>query len=302
MVSSDVPGVTLTPSSARGRARSSIEAPAPSVPLATLEVPPGDTGPWHLWIDETPRPGWGNMAIDQTLLERAERLGESWLRLYRWEPHCLSFGRHEPATRRYDVDRISRLGLDLVRRPTGGRAVWHGREVTYALAAPTSRFGSLQAAYLEIHRMLADALERLGVQVSVAPAVRTAPLDAGACFAQPAGGELVVAGRKVVGSAQYRQGTALLQHGSILLEDEQGIVLGLTRKATPENFLHHADQAPAPLLGRPVRRAEVTAAITRGAVDRWPGRWDRIAGPAPVLDAASQHYPHYRSAAWTWAR
>jgi hypothetical protein len=105
-----------------------------------------------------------------------------------------------------------------------------------------------------------------------------------------------------VGSAQYRQGTALLQHGSILLEDQQGMVLGLTRKASPGIVLHHADQAPAPLLGRPIRRVEVTEAITRAAGDRWPGRWDRIAGPAPVLDAASQHYSHYRSAAWTWAR
>jgi lipoate-protein ligase A len=106
---------------------------------------------WHLWLDQTPRPGWANMAIDQALLDRAERQGESWLRLYRWAPHCLSFGRHEPATRRYDPDRIAELGLDTVRRPTGGRAVWHAQELTYAVAAPSARFGSLPAAYLEIH-------------------------------------------------------------------------------------------------------------------------------------------------------
>src|SRR3954451_6426058 len=85
---------------------------------------------WFLWVDETPRPGWANMAIDEALLDRAEQVGgESWLRLYTWKPHCLSFGRHEPAARRYDVDRVTALGIDTVRRPTGGRAVWHSREL-----------------------------------------------------------------------------------------------------------------------------------------------------------------------------
>src|SRR4051812_32387311 len=113
---------------------------------------------WHLWMDDTPRPGWANMAIDQTLLDRADQSGESWLRLYQWAPHCLSFGRHEPATSRYNRTRIQALGIDTVRRPSGGRAVWHAQELTYAIAARSEYFGSLRAAYHEIHDMLADAL------------------------------------------------------------------------------------------------------------------------------------------------
>src|SRR3954468_9846348 len=109
---------------------------------------------WQLWNDETPRPGWANMAIDHTLLERAERFSERWLRLYQWSPSCLSFGRHEPAARRYDASRIAALGIDTVRRPTGGRAVWHSQELTYAVATPGADFGSLRAAYQEIHTML----------------------------------------------------------------------------------------------------------------------------------------------------
>ncbi len=116
---------------------------------------------WRLWIDRTPRPGWANMAIDQTLLERASA-GERWLRLYGWEPSCLSFGRHEPAARRYDAGRIAALGMDVVRRPTGGRAVWHARELTYTVACPGG-LGSLRESYLEIHAMLRDALHSLGV-------------------------------------------------------------------------------------------------------------------------------------------
>src|SRR5918999_438442 len=173
---------------------------------------------WRLWIDEQPRPGWANMSLDMALLDRAERDGESWLRLYQWEPYCLSFGRHEPASHAYDVERIRSLGMDIVRRPTGGRAVWHTSELTYAVAAPWEVFGSLRGAYLEIHRLLRQALGTLGVATTLAPRVRTAALDSGGCFSQPVGGEVLANGRKVVGSAQLRRGSALLQHGSILLD------------------------------------------------------------------------------------
>jgi lipoate-protein ligase A len=258
---------------------------------------------WHLWLDQTPRPGWANMAIDQALLDRAERQGESWLRLYRWAPHCLSFGRHEPATRRYDPDRIAELGLDTVRRPTGGRAVWHAQELTYAVAAPSARFGSLPAAYLEIHGMLADALRGLGARATLAPPVRTPPLDTGPCFSQPAGGEILIGGRKIVGSAQLRQGGALLQHGSILLEDNQGFVIHLTRGASISHTPQSSRQAPtAPDRAGPFRSRDVAAGITRAACTRWPGEWNRDPDAEPVLRAAASHYSHYRAPAWTWAR
>jgi lipoyl(octanoyl) transferase len=258
-------------------------------------------GEWHLWVDEIPRPGWANMAIDQTLLDRAEQAGESWLRLYRWQPHCLSFGRHEPALRRYDVNRIREMGLDTVRRPTGGRAVWHCRELTYAVAAPISRLGSLQAAYLEIHRMLADALEELGTEASLAAPAGPTSLDAGACFARAAGGEVMVAGQKVVGSAQLRRGDALLQHGSIMLEDDQAIVAGLTRGAC-----ENEESAPATplalLLGRRLGAREVVEAVARTAALRWRGVWSRVSDPAAVLHAAAVHFAQFQSPAWTWAR
>ena len=118
---------------------------------------------WYLWVDAVPRPGFFNMAIDETLLRLAEADGARVLRLYRWAPACLSFGRHEPACRRYRRDRIAERGLDVVRRPTGGRAVWHDRELTYAVAAPVATFGSLAETYLTIHRTLACALSGLGL-------------------------------------------------------------------------------------------------------------------------------------------
>jgi len=255
------------------------------------------TAAFFLWVDETPRPGWANMAIDHALLERAQHHGESWLRLYQWTPYCLSFGRHEPATRRYDSSRITELGLDAVRRPTGGRAVWHAEELTYAITAPSARFGSLPAAYLEIHVMLADALRSLGACVSLAPPARTPALDAGACFSQPAGGEIMIGGRKVVGSAQFRQGDALLQHGSILLQDNQSFLLELTRGAIIPRSLQWSQSAAGPL-----RSQDVAEAISCAAGTRWPGEWNRSPDPEQALSRAGALFPHYRSAEWTWAR
>jgi lipoyl(octanoyl) transferase len=270
--------------------------------VVTVGFAQGDTEEWCLWVDETPRPGWANMAIDQTLLDRAELLGESWLRLYAWEPHCLSFGRHEPATRRYDAERIAALGIDTVRRPTGGRAVWHGDELTYAVAAPGPRFGSLQEAYLEIHDMIGQALGELGIEAVLASSRRPEPLDAGACFSQPAGGEVLVGGRKIVGSAQLRRGGALLQHGSILLADRQRIVRELMQGPAGQHSFSGQRDTVLPLLGGSLTVAELAEEIAETAAARWPGDWSRMTAAGEVIEAASRHYPQFRSPAWTWAR
>ncbi len=123
---------------------------------------------WTLLVDPSGRPGWHNMAVDQALLDLAAGEGRAFLRIYRWEPFCLSFGRNEPALKRYDRAAIERLGLDTVRRPTGGRAVWHADEVTYAVAAPIHTFGTLAETYQRIHETLAEALQSLGFPAELA--------------------------------------------------------------------------------------------------------------------------------------
>lgn len=191
-------------------------------------------GACQLSVDAGGRPGAENMAIDVELLDRADRTGASCLRLYRFDPPCLSLGRNEPAAR-YDHAEIARRGLDVVRRPTGGRAVWHEHEVTYAVAAPVEAFGSLRDAYHVIHERIAAALRSLGVGATLAPhrprASRRVEGPA-SCFATPVGGEVLVAGRKLVGSAQVRKRRGFLQHGSILLDGSQEIVRVVSRQAS----------------------------------------------------------------------
>jgi lipoate-protein ligase A len=237
------------------------------------------------------------MAIDQALLERAGRHGERWLRLYRWAPWCLSFGRHEPAARRYDRSAIAGRRLATVRRPTGGRAVWHARELTYAVAVPSDwRPGGLTAAYLEIHGMLRDALRRLGAEAELAPRHAVPALGAGACFARPVGGELTVAGRKVVGSAQLREGGGVLQHGAILLQDDQSLIGLVTRGDPPADGAAPLER----LLGRPLPADEVASAVRESAESRWPGEWASTGTQPGVLREAREHLPRFSSETWTW--
>ena len=195
---------------------------------------------WHLLVEPRGQTGAENMAIDESLLVDAARSGDAFLRLYRFDPPCWSFGRNDPTT--------ERQGIAIVRRPTGGRAVWHEHEVTYAVAAPIAAFGRLRDAYRAIHERLATALRSLGADVTLAADRPTSPLRdrPNACFAETVGGEVLAAGRKVIGSAQVRRGAAFLQHGSILLDGSPETVNATTLRR---------------VLGRPVTFEEVTTAI-----------------------------------------
>lgn len=230
------------------------------------------------------------MAIDAGLLALAARTGRAFLRLYRFDPPCLSFGRNEPVAG-YDRAAIARLGLDVVRRPTGGRAVWHEHAVTYAVAAPMAAFGGLRVGYWAIQAWLAAALRTLGAQATLAPAgpQPAAPARGGACFAAPVEGEVLVDGRKLVGSAQARRGKALLQHGSVLLAGSQE----LARRVSGEQGAPGNDTTLAAVCGRQVSFAETAAAL----VAAW------VAPLIPPRSGLPRFSPAgFRDAAWTWRR
>jgi lipoate-protein ligase A len=148
--------------------------------------------------------------------------------VYTWSEPTISFGRNQAARGTYDAARARELGIAVVRRPTGGRSLLHHREVTYSVTAPADLAGSLRESYARINRLLVGGLRRLGVTVEIAsPRERSLPPSAAPCFERPAAGELVVDGRKLVGSAQWRDQGAMLQHGSILVEDDQPLVSSL---------------------------------------------------------------------------
>ncbi|MDQ0287566.1 lipoate-protein ligase A [Desulfofundulus luciae] len=171
--------------------------------------------------------GATNMAVDEAILVHHSR-GEvpPTLRFYRWDPPTLSLGYFQNADREVDREACRRMGIGLVRRPTGGRAVLHDREVTYSvIIAQKFLPGSVLETYRLLSQGLVAGLRLLGVEVDLFSPGKTqrelrSKLSA-ACFDSPSGYEVAVAGKKLVGSAQVRQRGIILQHGSILLSVDE---------------------------------------------------------------------------------
>jgi len=168
------------------------------------------------------------MAADLELLDEVAAGREPILRLYRWSPPALSLGRFQPDD---DVDRetCARLGVEVVRRPTGGRALLHGGDLTYAIAftRPPGRAGTVGALYDRVAGALIAGLARLGVTAAVA---RNEGPGGAVCFATQQGADLRVGDRKLCGSAQVQREDSVLQHGSVLLRrlpfDETDLLRG----------------------------------------------------------------------------
>ena len=182
--------------------------------------------PWRLLVTE-PLDGAANMALDEAiLLARIRGLVPPTLRFFSWSPPTISLGYAQSLDERINLEACRALGVGLVRRPTGGSAIYHDtaeREVTYSVVALAFDFEEA-VDLLETYRWIGRGLtagirEKLGVAAQMAPIVKQPdPGDAPAfCFARAASYEIQVDGKKLVGSAQRRQAGAFLQHGSILL-------------------------------------------------------------------------------------
>jgi lipoate-protein ligase A len=254
------------------------------------------------------------MAWDHTLALELPP-GRGVVRLYRWVRPTLSLGRHEPARGVIDPARVAEGGVDLVRRPTGGRTVLHHEELTYAVVAPLRALGGAREGYARINRGLAEGLAALGLPVALAEAGRPVPPDAGACFREPAEGEVVAAGRKLVGSAQLRVGPNLLQHGSILMEDGQARIdefrVGLSPATESVPVAGPGSRGRGGVRGlsaRSVAVEEVVEAVSRGLRGALEGDWRPTRAGASLEEAdlpsdpAPELLARYRSPEWSWRR
>ena len=254
---------------------------------------------WTVVFDP-PRDGAANMAVDHALAETVEP-DAGWLRLYRWVRPTLSLGRNEPAAGFYDFERAGRLGVDVVRRPTGGRGVLHDAELTYSVVVPVAAVGRLRAAYGVVHAGLAAGLRSLGADARLAAGVAPGPPRAGACFDATAGGEVVAGGRKLAGSAQARIGRALLQHGSVLIDGTQGLI-GELHRPSPDPDIPPASTTLREQLGRVPSWREVATAVTEGLATELGTEIAAGELPRMVTRLIEPLERHYRSREWTLRR
>jgi lipoate-protein ligase A len=239
--------------------------------------------PSWTFIDSGERSGAVNMAVDETLA-RALASGEGGpvLRLFRWKPWAISLGYNQDA-REIDAARCASDGIDLVRRPTGGRAILHAEELTYSVIMPAGR-KSILRVYNEISTALVRGLALYGVEVSLQKsqpdfAKEYRSSSSIPCFASSARYEIEWKGRKLVGSAQRRfsgaGGDVVLQHGSILCGDAhvrladyladavteaRGWILASLRARTADLRM---------ITGAPVSMEFLGGAIRRGFEEAW---------------------------------
>lgn len=254
---------------------------------------------WRLLVSP-PMNGPENMALDHALMGRARRTGEAVLRVYGWSMPVLSLGRNQPARDSYDDVMLAERGVAVVRRPTGGRALLHHRELTYSVTAPATAAMGLTTIYQRINHLLVDALTAMGVPAALAqPHPRAHKPTAVPCFDAPAAGEVVVGARKLAGSAQWRDGDALLQHGSVLVDDDQALIPLLMREP--------AAPAPAPatlrgLLERAPDLDEFASAMFAAVRRREDAAATQLAGHADCDAERRVLLAHYADEAWTWRR
>jgi len=184
-------------------------------------------------------PGSWNMERDTALLAAHKPGDDPILRVYRWQPAAVTIG-YNQKFEDFARDVIAARGYDLVQRPTGGRAILHADELTYAIigTSPSKLFGaSLHSTYMKINEALLAFLHRLGVEADISAGESRESARGLVCFRSAGKYEVKVAGRKIIGSAQRRTGGVFLQHGSILAGErhlELPALLGGAAGAAPD--------------------------------------------------------------------
>jgi lipoate-protein ligase A len=224
---------------------------------------------WRL-LDTGASPGSLNMAIDQAVLSMHAR-GESppTLRIYQWSPPAISLGYFQRC-HGIDLAACRRLGIDVVRRPTGGRAVLHFEDLTYCVVAGTTDGipSAVTAAFRLICGGLSAAFRILGFETELGRQGAGSP-QSDMCFLTITAGDLLHKGKKFIGSAQTWQGSSMLQHGSIILEPHSEILARLQGgeygpSATREEMFEDTVTSVREILGRVPGIGEVGAAIRHG--------------------------------------
>ena len=225
------------------------------------------------------------MARDEAIFEAGGSGGQpATLRLYGWAPPAVSLGYFQALSGSVNLTALRRRGFGLVRRPTGGRAIAHHHEVTYSVCIRTEELGvgdGVLRSYKELSRGLEAGLRLLGLPAAMpdrprhtddSPGERAVPEAARAdlhavCFARTTAGDMAVAGRKIVGSAQLRRAGTILQHGSIPLRmdlAEHAEILCSSADTGTRAQLRSAAVGVAEALGREVGFEELAAAVVAG--------------------------------------
>ncbi len=222
-----------------------------------------------------------NMAVDEAIREAVGRgLVPPTLRIYGWGPPAVSLGYFQDMDEQVDLGVIRQRGWDLVRRPTGGRAILHDDDVTYSVCVSEDALAdgdSVLRSYRELSRGIQRGLELLGIQADLGtkPQAKSIPHTASSkhpaiCFSQSTRADMVAQGRKIVGSAQVRRDGVILQHGSVPITLNVADHLAVIPGAGEEDgamVLSQAAVSVSEILGRRVSFEELAEALVAGLAE-----------------------------------
>ena len=266
---------------------------------------------WRL-IETAPLSGVMNMALDEVLLH-AVQAGTSppVVRLYRWQPAAISLGYAQRGDAQVNHDYCRARGIDIVRRLTGGRAVLHDQEITYAVISRQS--GLFSANILENYRIIAevflDCLKAFGLEARLSGRhgghAQAGAVEQSACFTAPAQFEIVCAGKKICGSSQKRMQESFLQHGSLPVnmdldklfcalntEAEASHEAGVARLADKVGWINRFREDPVTI-------AEVASQLKNSFVALWPVEFS-LDSPSEAEWEASRHLARSKYAFVDW--
>jgi lipoate-protein ligase A len=227
---------------------------------------------WHL-VTDNPTLGAVNMATDEILLQAVARKTRfPTLRLYGWNPLCLSLG-YGQRIREADLTRIEARGWDIVRRPTGGKAILHGNELTYSVTLPQDydlAQGDIVETYRRISEALLAALRHLGLSPQSEKQAKGNSGLGPVCFEVPSHYEITAYSKKLIGSAQMRRKLGILQHGTLPLHGDIALICDslvypddASREEAKANVRERATTLEA-VAGYPISWDEAAAAIVNG--------------------------------------
>ncbi len=214
---------------------------------------------WRL-IQDNYHDAYTNMAIDEALLQSEVPV----LRFYRWRPPAISIGYFQKLEEEINLEECKRRGIAYVRRITGGKAVLHDKELTYSFVISTELMpkGVIES-YKLISQAILTALGDLGLRVEMKEKVSRTQKSS-LCFNDPSYYEIVVNGKKIVGSAQVRKKERLLQHGSILIDFDIEKMSSLFKISSPAVRIKKRVTSLNQELKREVKFKNVATALKKG--------------------------------------
>lgn len=251
------------------------------------------------------------MAIDEAILNAvSEGRSPPTIRFYGWRPPCVSIGYAQAMHGSIDLRACVERGYEWVRRPTGGRAVLHIDELTYSVTAPQDEprvRGDIVTSYRRLSRGLVAGLRYLGARVDLAEGEEGEEAGSAACFDVPSHYEVTALGRKLVGSAQARRRSVVLQHGALPLRGDVGrlaevLAVAAEEREAMKDKLRARAIALDQVVGRPVSWEEAMEALAVGFEQALRLVLVREDLSRHELATATRLQVHYSSDEWLFSR